>query len=88
MSNYDDREKQLKTELNELLTKYAEQNSITKKNLMSLNNKFKDLKKINSDKWRNLANRINTMTRHANGLNPTANFTKFEELKKDFEKKF
>ena len=86
MGNYANREVQLVHELNELFTKYAKQNSITKKNLMSLNNKFKELKKIDTKKWRNLANRINTISRNANGLNLTTNFIKFESLYKDFQK--
>lgn len=84
MGNFNSREDQLQKEALSLFKKLSNQTSITKKNLMSLSRKLKQLKEIDNEKYRNLSNRLTALSNKAKGLNHTENLMKFHEIYADF----
>lgn len=87
MGNFDSREQQLTFEIAEMFIKNLTQTNITKKHLISLSRKFKKLKKINEKKFKNLANRTNSLMRNAKKINPTKDFLRYHRLYGDFLEK-
>ena len=87
MGNYDSREIQLKSETLKMFNKLIEQKSVTKKDLISLSRKFRNLKEINQNQFGNLANRAKNIMRVSTGLSITSNFAKLHELYADFKEK-
>lgn len=84
MGNYISREDQLQNEELSLFKKFSVQKSITKKNLLRLSRKLKELKEINNEKYGNLSNQLTAFTNTAKDLNSTKNLIKFHKIYADF----
>lgn len=87
MGNYDSRQSQLAIETINMFKKGLQQTNITKKNLISLNRKFKALKEIDKKEFGNLSNRATAIMKKGKGLNLTKKFTTFHQLYTDFVQK-
>lgn len=64
MGNYASRQTQLESETKNIFDRLMNKNTIEKKNVMSLVNKFKDLKQVNPGRYTTLANKANSLNKN------------------------